>query len=105
MNQEELIKQLGIDRVEVVNFVDHLKQAFEKYVNKRAEQGKEVTYSEALMAVHNFHKLIILDIEERHPMQNEGLKREYRQLWVDTLSISLLGTEEQKQAIRAKNHA
>ena len=48
--------------------MNHLVKAFEEYYNAQAE---EVEYLDAFMAVHNFHILILLDIEERKKMNHK----------------------------------
>jgi DNA-binding SARP family transcriptional activator len=99
---------LRADREKVVHFVEHLRKAFEDYVNAQAEKGKEheIRFPEALMAVHNFHKLIVLDVEERSGIKDGADARAiqaYRRMWVTTFEIALLGTDEEKAAIKAKN--
>jgi len=47
---------------EVKHLLDHLVNAFEEYCSTSPE---EVEYLDAFMAVHNFHVVILLDIERR----------------------------------------
>jgi hypothetical protein len=105
----ETVEELRADREKVVLFVEHLRRAFEDYVNTAAENGKdhEIGYTDALMAVHNFHKLIVLDIEERTGLRQQGNEamKFFRQMWVDTFRIALTGRDEEKAAIRAKNQS
>jgi len=97
------------DREKVVLFVEALRQAFEDYVNAEAEKGEayQVRWSDALMAVHNFHKLIILDIEKRSGMgtQPKEAQHIFRKMWVDTFRMALIGTDEEKEMIRAKDQS
>lgn len=53
---------------EVKALMDHLIKAFENYCNQAPE---EVKFMDAFMAVHNFHCIILLDIERRSKMPIE----------------------------------
>lgn len=103
----ETAEVLRGDREKVVFFVEHLRKAFEDYVNARAEEGNEIGYQDALLAVHNFHKLIIMDVEERSGIRAQGQPAidQYRGMWVNTFRMALIGTPGEKAAIRAKNES
>lgn len=47
---------------EIEALLEYLRQAYEDYLNVRAEHGHEVAYGDAFMAVHNFHKLVVHDL-------------------------------------------
>jgi len=101
-----LFEDTGADREKIVLLVDKLRRCFEEHINAVAARGKEheMSYIDALLAAHNFHKLIVLDVEERAAIK-ERARQVYRQSWADTFAISLLGTEEQKEAMKAKNQS
>jgi len=101
-----LFEDAGADREKIVLLVNKLRRCFEEHINAEAEKGKgeEIGYIDALLAVHNFHKLIVLDVEERAGIK-ERAREVYRKSWAYTFAISLLGTEEQKEAMKAKNHS
>jgi hypothetical protein len=46
-------------------YLDYLREAFDAYRNKKAENGQPLNYIDALMIAHNFHKMIVLDLEGR----------------------------------------
>lgn len=73
------------DEQKVRQLMDYLVKAFEDYCNSQAE---EVEYLDAFMAVHNFHVVIILDIERRRNMNHQD-KLWFRKMAIDTLAQSL----------------
>jgi hypothetical protein len=52
------------DPQKVRALMDHLLRAFDGYVSERTTD-----YLDALMAAHNFHKAIVLDLAERHGLE------------------------------------
>lgn len=73
------------DEQKVRKLMDYLVKAFEDYCNAQVDR---VEYLDAFMAVHNFHVLIILDLERRKNMNHQE-KLWFRQMAIDTLTQSL----------------
>ncbi len=78
---------LGRANEDVVRrLVNHLLRALEEFNNEEA-RGKEtgLSYADAFMGAHNFHKLMVLDLEER----TEDLECFWRTAAVHTFLESL----------------
>lgn len=73
------------DEKKVRPLMKHLVKAFEEYCSTQAE---EVEYLDAFIAVHNFHVLILLDIEQRQNMNHRD-KLLFRKMAIDTFNQSL----------------
>lgn len=65
----ETVESLRAHPGTVFDLQDHLRRAFEDFCNT---YHKEVPYKDAFMGVHNFHKLIILDIARRAGMTGDA---------------------------------
>ena len=71
--------------VVVFDLTDHLRKAFEDFCNTYHE---EVPYLDAFMGVHNFHKLIVLDIANRQEFTDTERRRFFK-MAIDTLAEGL----------------
>ncbi len=78
---------------QIFELMDDLRRAFETYVNEQAAEKKEVGYIDAFMGVHNFHKLIIMDIADRGALQGEAKKLFY-QMAADTFQKAINDLKE-----------
>lgn len=56
---EQSLPLFETDPAEIEALLEHLRQAFETYVNAHG-----IKYPNAFMAVHNFHKLVVSDLIE-----------------------------------------
>lgn len=73
--------------------MEHLVAAFEQYCNEVSEE--EVPYVDAFMAVHNFHKAIVLDLAHRGEMDPDT-RRFFIQTAIDTFTEAM--EQEQRKA-------
>ncbi len=73
------------DPVEVKKILDHLLEAFEDYYNNAEEP---VDYIDAFMAVHNFHMVVVLDMERRVKMDTRQ-QLFLRKMAVDTFKHAM----------------
>lgn len=53
---------MAADKSVVFDLMDHLRKSFEDFCNT---YHKEIPYLDAFMGVHNFHKMIVMDIAAR----------------------------------------
>lgn len=70
MTREFIEKPSGVERVVVFDMMDHLRRAFEDFLNT---YHKPISDMERLMGIHNFHKFIVIEIADR--MQFTGDER------------------------------
>jgi hypothetical protein len=68
----------------VAKLADHLVAAFEEYVS-----DEETAFYDAAMAVHNFHRVIILDLADRFEMEDDDLET-YFAIWEQTWRQAML---------------
>lgn len=73
------VDQLAANEQVVREITNHLMQAFEQFVNDHPDDY--VDYVDALMAAHNFHVVMVLDIEQRVKANPE------RQLFLRRMAI------------------
>lgn len=69
---KRLEKMGTADRQVVIEGVEVLREAFEKFLNDKQRQGHGVTSVNGFMIAHNFHKLIIFDLAEKMELPKEG---------------------------------
>lgn len=62
---------LAADPERVRPLTEHMLRAFEQYMNEVAPEAG-VPYIDGLMAAHNFHKQIVLDMIERAGLEGAG---------------------------------
>lgn len=79
------MKITSADSHRVFYLTDDLRKAFEKILS---EYHEDVPYIDAFMAVHNFHKLVILDIAEKEKFTDTKLAM-FKKMAVDTFAIEL----------------
>ena len=71
------------DKVKVFDLMDHLRNKFNDHITKN-----ETSYIDAMMGVHNFHKMTIQLATE--PMFKDNIDRAaYYQIWKDTFNKSM----------------
>lgn len=68
--------------------MDHLISAFEDFYNEHAENGTEMDFIDGFMAAHNFHCVIVLDLEKRLKLQPRD-QLFFRKLAADTFKQAM----------------
>ncbi len=53
------------DRQMVIEGVEVLSEAFEKFIVAKQDQGHKIAHVDGFMIAHNFHKLVIFDVAEK----------------------------------------
>lgn len=64
-NKEELklMKDWKADEKEVYKLMNYLLKKYNKYINEKKKGS--LSFIDALMGIHNFYKVVILDLEKR----------------------------------------
>lgn len=74
------------DRVKVFDLMDHLRRAFEDFVNG---YHTEFGHMDGFMGVHNFHKLIVNDLLQRNTTMTRQDRIAFLQMARDTFSKAM----------------
>ncbi len=83
-----------IDQVRHV--VEELRKAYEFALN-HPPSGKEVGYVDGFMALPNFVRLVVEDLEMRSKLGTTEEKYLFRRLLIDTITRSLMARLEKKE--------
>lgn len=83
MSEAELNDIVAADEDAVREILEELRAAYECIINARAEAGQSTRFLDFLMAVHNMHKLAVLDAMEREPLNRRG-KIAFLRMWERT---------------------
>ncbi len=69
----KIFERMGTaDRQTVMEGVEVLREAFEKFISERQEQGGNLGHLDGFMIAHNFHKLVIFDLAEKLHLPKMG---------------------------------
>lgn len=66
------IKDFSADEEIVRRLVEHLRQSYQDAINKIIDEGHEVGFWDGFMAAHNFHCLVVVDLEEKMGLDPAG---------------------------------
>jgi hypothetical protein len=76
------MKIASADRQRVFDLTEDLRKFYEKILN---EYHEDVPYLDSFMVVHNFHKLIVLDIAQKEKITGKALTA-FKKMAVDTFT-------------------
>jgi hypothetical protein len=86
MTESDLKIKIGqADKTRVFDLTEDLRKAFEKILN---EYHEDVPFIDAFMAVHNFHKLVVLDLIDRQGLTGNA-KKIFKKMAVDTFTTGM----------------
>lgn len=93
------MEELGrANEATVKALMDHLLRAYEEFVNT---WPADLPYIDAIMGVHNFHVVAILDIERRQRMKPE-IQLFFRRVAADTFAKAMENKPAFKQTKKRK---
>jgi len=95
----EAMRMIAADEAVVREVVECLRETYQTLINERAEKGDSTRFVDFLMGVHNFHKLVVLDVAEREEAYTDPRMRvPFLRVWSRTFSESI---EREVEKVRA----
>jgi hypothetical protein len=88
----ELNRYVAADEDVVRDVVRRLTTCYEQAIDDLIDAGQEARYRDLLMAAHNFHKSVILDVAQREQLSG-GEFRAYVRMWRRTFDEAMARAE------------
>ncbi len=85
----KIFEKMGqANRQTVIEGVEVLREAFEKFIGEKQNQGHEIGHLDGFMIAHNFHKLVIFDLGGKLELPKGG-RDLLMKIAIDTLTQAM----------------